>query len=216
MPLLNLTASLFGNSAQTAPAPDSEKLSLLLKAVLPTFIAAVDKRRHALPELDSPEAPMQSTQPSDKLLGDFYLRLYVGLTNLQAVLVQWSPEDIIQSFSAEEDQMKQLLEAVLSCLKKRFLSRKKKNAGPAFKRLGIEQTCGTAFWKLRALKKSKRMPTRDEEMPEPYLRDIDLVVRLESKKAAKRDELLRVVEAAFEFFTGIQLFAGEPTSFYPL
>ncbi|KLU81029.1 hypothetical protein MAPG_00124 [Magnaporthiopsis poae ATCC 64411] len=213
MPLLSLTASFF---AQTAPAPDSEELSLLLKAVLPTFIAAVDRRRDVLLEVDSPEAPLQSTQSSDKLLGDFYLRLYVGLVNLQAVLVQWSPEDMIQSSSAEEDQMKRLLGAVLSCLEERFLSRKEKNAGPAFKRLGIEQTYGTTLWKLRALRKSKRMPARDQEMPESYLRDIDLVVRLESKKAAKRDELLGAVEAAFEFFAGIQLFAGEPTSSCPL
>ncbi|KAL8376135.1 hypothetical protein RB595_007311 [Gaeumannomyces hyphopodioides] len=203
----------FKNPAQTAP--NNEGLSLLLKAVLPTFVAAVRRRRDAL-KRDSPEAPpLQSTQPSEKLL-DFYDRLYTGLMNLQAILVDQSPEDMIQSPSAEEDRMKQLLEAVLLCLEERFLSRKGKEAGPAFKRLGIEQTCRTTLWKLQALKKSKKMPARGEKMPEAYLRDIDLVVRFDSKKASKRDELLRVVEAAVEFFAGIQLFAGEPTSSCPL
>lgn len=216
MSLLNFASGLFGNSAQDALAPDSEELSSLLKAVLPTFIAAVDRRRDALLELHSLETPPHSTQPVDKLLWDFYPRLYAGLMNLQAVLVQWSPEDLIQSSSAEEAQMRLLLGAVLSCIEERFLSRKEKNAGPAFKRLGIEQTGGTTLWKLRALGQSKRLPMRDEEMPQSYLHDIDLVIRFDSKRAAKRDELLRVVEAAFEFFIELQFFNGEPTSSCPL
>ncbi|KAF6831809.1 subtilase [Colletotrichum musicola] len=213
MTLLNFASDFFGNSARDVLTPDSEELSSLLRAVLPTLIAAVDGKRNALFEL---ALPMQSTQESEKLLWDFHLRLYAGLTNLQAVIVQWSPADMIQSSSAEEARMKLLLEAVLSCFEERFLSRKDRNAGPAFKRLGIEYIPGTTLWKLRALKKSKRLPARDEEMSESYLRDIDLVMRLDSKKAAKRAELLLVIEAAFDFFVEMQFFSGEPTSPCPL
>jgi hypothetical protein len=207
------TSSFFGNFTQDTVATDNEELSSLLKAVLPTFIAAVDGRRDAPLEA---KTSLQSTQPSDDLLWDFYPRLYAGLTNLQAVLVQWSPEDLIQSSSAEEAQMKLLLEAVLFCMEERFLSRKEKHAGPAFKRLGIEQTDDKILWKLRALRKSNSLPAPGEEMPESYLRDIDLVIRLDSKKAAKRNELLCVVAAAFDFLVELQFFTGEPTSSCPL
>lgn len=195
-----------------APAPatecDIEDLASLLKAVLPTFIATVDRTRQGLPEPDLSETRSRSTSARADAIRTFYHELFASLTNLQVVLTLWNPSEIVQSSSADEVLMKSKLEIALNGLDGCFLSRKAEMASSAFKRLGIEHKGDSSFWKLRALKRSKRMPSRDEEMPEDYLEDVSLVIRMDSKRSDKRNKLLHDIQAAVAFFHHLELFEG--------
>lgn len=205
--------SMFGLGAP-APAADTDDLSALLRAVLPTFVTIVERTRDSLPEPEAPssEGSLHIDDPLTKQR-DFYLHLTTDVGNLQVILDQWDPTEIVQSMLADEAEMNKYLGGILFELESRFLSRKADNAGAAYKRLGIEQRAGETYWRLRAL---RRILPDNDKLGEDSLKDVGRIVRMDNKSSGKQKKLLGTLREAWDFFYNLQPFREESDSPCPI
>lgn len=195
--------SRFGLKAATPPQCiekiDSEGMYQLLVAVLPTFNAIAEEA------CNDPSAP-------DNFTHKFYILFYEKVFSLQAFFKQLDPTEIVQGISADEAEVKRNLARVLDELENRFVSKKGREAGPAFQRLGFERRA-EPYPKLRAL---RRILPDDGTLSEGLFKDVNSIIRIDNKSSEKRENLLQNLSKALHFFYGLLPGARESDSPCPL
>ncbi|KAI0881978.1 subtilase [Annulohypoxylon maeteangense] len=188
---------------QAAPAYDTEDLYDLLVAVLPTFAALAD---NVLKQLEASN--------SDLTTQTFHLHFKAKMVNLYAVLFTWDPTEHVQRLSADEDEVRNNLLGVLSELESRFLSWKSNDIGLACKRMGLERKKeDETYLKLRAL---RRILPEDCNPDEKLVGTLTTIIRIDNKRADKRERLLQTLDRAFGFFFSLQPFGTESDSSCPI
>lgn len=186
-----------------------EELSSLLQAVLPALTKTINRHWQALPE---PGLGESITSPATTKYY-FHLEMYSALFQLEGLIKQWTPSEIVQRSSPAEAKMRNNLEAAAKGLERCFLSRKSAAVTSALKRLEVEQTATPEpFWKLRAFKRSreKREEAGNREMSERELEDISRVIRFYHTSSGDRDRLLREIQAAVDFFYELPSLESSP------
>ncbi|KAJ4315293.1 hypothetical protein N0V84_008449 [Fusarium piperis] len=177
----------------------SEDMYELLVAVLPTFNAIAER---ACSDVSDPQSRTHT----------FYIHFYEKIFSLQAFFQKWDPTEIAQGISADEVEVKRNLVRVLDELENRFVSKKGREAGPAFQRLGFERR-DEAYPKLQAL---KRILPDDGTLSEDFFADVNSIIRIDNKSSEKRESLLQNLSKALHFFYGMLPSTRESGSPCPL
>ena len=169
-----------------APACDTENLHNLLVAVLPTFVDLAETTWNRL------DVSLGSTT-----MTDFYLNLKVKMFSLHAFLDVWDPTEQVQRLSADENEVQKNLMRILKELESRFLSWKDNKVESAARRLGLKRRNDESYPKLRAL---KRILPEDGNNPEELVIVLTTIVRLDNRRADKREQFLQSLDQALGFF----------------
>lgn len=188
--------------ATTATSHNTNDLYDLLVAVLPTF-SEVAQRAHDLCE------PSNSKDNSSKQ--EFYLSFLAKTFNLYAVLERCDPVEVVRGRPNDEADVQRILCQVLDELENRFLSQQRFQS--AFELLGLEkQSDAKIYPKLSALK--KRLP-KTGVLDEEFLEGVSLIIRIESRNAKKRENLLTKLDQALKLIYKLVLSSTESDSECP-
>ncbi|KAM0414539.1 hypothetical protein ACHAPT_013619 [Fusarium lateritium] len=181
-----------------APVCNTEDIYDLLIAVLPTFISLAYCIWRRL------DASEDST-----VTQDFYLHFRAKVVNLHAVLFVWNPLETVQSLSTDEAEVKKNLLRILDELETRFLSWKGEEVGAACRRLQLERRKDETYPKLRAL---RRILPEDDNLNENFVSALTVIIRIDNKRADKREKLLQNLDQALGFFYNLQPSPAESES----
>ncbi|KAI1739866.1 subtilase [Xylaria scruposa] len=175
------------------PVYDKENIYHLLIAVLPTFIALAE-----------------DTGKDDET--GFCLDFRSKLFNLHAVLHFWNPTELVQRLSKDEDEVRNNLLRVLDELESRFLSWKSIEAALAGKRLGLGCKKDETYPKLRTL----RGILGQREDCEELMSTLTNIIRIYNKNVKKRQQLLKNLDQACNFFYSLLPAEAESDSSCPM
>ncbi|KAF4463389.1 subtilase [Fusarium albosuccineum] len=143
---------------------------------------------------------------------DFYLHFRAKVFNLKAVLVVWDPLETVQGLSTDENEVQKNILSILNELEARFWSWKGREACLACRRLQLERRNDETYPKLRAL---RRILPEDGNLDDSVMRDLSVIIRIDNKRADRREMLLRNLDQTLGFFYNLQPAPTESESSCP-
>lgn len=191
MSLLSKVTAYWSPPELTAEELTVEKLTDLLAAVLPTFIAIARDRLNSLPDED--ECKSKSTASAR----DLHCRFQQGAENLRA---QLRTSDL-DSVCTPLDELKPVLLRVLFSLENSFTSWSKPKYAALCGKLGMERNDAELFPKLHAL---LRVLPDDDEVDGSMLVLLEQVVRPYSSRDARWENIIYDFYLAFDLLDEIQ------------
>ncbi|KAI5925584.1 subtilase [Camillea tinctor] len=169
---------------RAAPAHDRDTIYDLLIAVLPAFTALATRQK----ELER--------SGSDKTLYNFYLNFEAKSYILNDVLSHWELIERAQKLPADNEELRSNLLRVLDELESCFLSRKKVSKAYNELKFKIERE---NYPKLCAL---RRILPEDDHCEE-FASTLTNIIRIDSKRPDKRENLLYILDQAFAFICSL-------------
>lgn len=189
---------------ESKPAHNTDYLTNLLAAVLPTFIVVAKRACDEVPDRQEGESIEIVTKR------DFYQNFYAKAFCLSAVL---SRHDIDPGAS-DTASLDKLLLKLLDTLENAFISWKDPNAIAVCNQLGLDRRQTDLYPKLYAL--WRIVPDDGSEVNEPVAKNLGIIIQLYSRKADKRRNTLNNLVALFSHLDSAQYCVDQQNSECPL
>ncbi|CEJ93523.1 hypothetical protein VHEMI09104 [[Torrubiella] hemipterigena] len=189
---------------ESKPAHNTDDLTNLLVAVLPTFIGVAKRAWDQIPDRQEGE-PIEIVTRRD-----FYQNFYAKAFSLFALL---SRHDIDPG-NSDTTSLSNLLLKLLDMLENAFISWKDPSAIVVCSQLGLDRRPTDLYPKLYAL--WRIVPDDGIEVNESVAKSLGIIIQVYSRKAEKRRNILNNLVALFSHLDSAQSYLDQQNSECPL